>query len=401
MLNQKRILGFPPLLILILFFMPWVTLSCSGETDSASGYQLAVEGSLGEGSDVRIPILVIGIAAAGALAIVVFMKPINIKYYTGAGFAAAISYSYLLLRVGSLSQEAREQGARLTLELPVWGIGLAIMGIIGLGIFHRIDESDTVSTESDDAIKEYHRAQQIQQDKMMRSLGFGVLVLLGGGIVLSLLQPMLTELSRRIPIGGQVSGHIKNEYVSDQYTFSATAGELLLVKATSDDFSPSIAISVGGRSIRDVRSFNEGFGSSLLVLFPTQSDTYTISIFDANIMDSFPDEGLHHTLELLPATALGEITLPYLGHVRSQIGEINLAYWTVEISEPVWLDIVIKNPYCCIDIEGYNPAYYGSNPFSYTSNEYPDDSTFISNPGIYTLAVVYTGDHTVSISTHK
>jgi len=405
MLNQKRILGFPPLLILILFFMPWVTLSCSGETDSASGYQLAVEGSLGEGSDVRIPILVIGIAAAGALAIVVFMKPINIKYYTGAGFAAAISYSYLLLRVGSLSQEAREQGARLTLELPVWGIGLAIMGIIGLGIFHRIDESDTVSTESDDAIKEYHRAQQVQQDKMMRSIGFGVLVLLGGVIVLSLLQPMLTELSRRIPIGGQVSGHIKSQYVSDQYTFSATAGELLLVKVTSDDFNPEISVNLGGRDSRESSIFSRGrFGSSLLVLFPTQSDIYTISIFDSNIIDSFPDEGLHHTLELLPATALGEITLPYLGHVRSQIGEINLAYWTVEISEPVWLDVLMQDSLCCIEIETYGPAS-DPEPFGYISNEYIgndwNDSIFFPNPGIYTLAVVYTGDHTVTIRTRE
>lgn len=120
-------------------------------------------------------------------------------------------------------------------------------------------------------------------------------------------------------------------------------------------------------------------------------------------MDSFPDEGLHHTLELLPATALGEITLPYLGHVRSQIGEINLAYWTVEISEPVWLDILIPDAHCCIYVQGYNPTYYGSDPHprSYASDEYPDNSAFISEPGIYTFAVVYTGDHTVSISTHK
>jgi len=216
---KKRIFGVPPSLILIFFFLPWITVSCSGQSSSASGYQLAVEGS-GVPGDVRIPILAIGIAAVVALGVAVATNPLSRRFYTGAGLVAGASYLYLLLRFGAFAEEARRQGGTLTLELAVWGVGLAIMSIIGLGALYRPDESKLVSPDPNKAATADSRAQQAQQEKMVQYAIFAVLAVVGGVFLLSLFQSIGADLERRQVISNATATYV---VATQQVQSTATA----------------------------------------------------------------------------------------------------------------------------------------------------------------------------------
>jgi len=194
--RQKGIFSIPPLLILILFFLPWVAVSCGGTTERVSGYQIAIEDSPIP-VDIRLSVIAIGVAGIVAFGAVLVKRDIHRKVYTGAGLVAGVIYLYLLARFGALSQDATSQGGTLTIEPATWGIGMAIIAIVGLGMAYRFKEPVVVTDEWGNIQQPVNNAQETEQARMIRYAVLGGLALFLGVLALSLVQSIGKDMERQ------------------------------------------------------------------------------------------------------------------------------------------------------------------------------------------------------------
>jgi hypothetical protein len=128
------------LVVLLFFFLPWVTVSCSEqEVDTLSGFDLAVgtEIDLGVGSEQLDPDFLIFVVPLAALVVLglVFVSVIDVfpSSLAAAGQAAAATVGLLVL--GYKWLDARSDTAEIdfvsfSIEIGVWGVVFGLVAII-------------------------------------------------------------------------------------------------------------------------------------------------------------------------------------------------------------------------------------------------------------------------------
>lgn len=169
----KLILSAPPVVILICFFLPWITISVARAIDwQASGYNLGLEGRFVLSSEnrqqramisqslleeptykideVRIATIAVGVGALAALGIALY-STISRPGYIIAGLVAGIAQVYVIVRF--LEVTPREEMVRRIVEVSIqpwaWLSVAAAAAIAGLGFFYKPEAATpSVSTRS-------------------------------------------------------------------------------------------------------------------------------------------------------------------------------------------------------------------------------------------------------------
>lgn len=146
----RRVFGIPPILILIFFLLPWMTVSCSGDgIGTFSGLQLAT-GSVGQDVNESFQsvtgsgfqgdwrVVVVLVAALAALVVVFALRPFNQRLYGMTGVVALVFLLWHFIDISGQAQRlSQENGVSISivLELGWWLTGLMILAIIGLGLY--------------------------------------------------------------------------------------------------------------------------------------------------------------------------------------------------------------------------------------------------------------------------
>jgi hypothetical protein len=152
----RRIFGIPPVLLLIFFFLPWITISCGGERiGTVSGFQLAT-GNLGQdinqnyqsttGSGYQGDWRLIAIAV-GAIAALVLVFLIGGQFQKAFyGIAGAITLGLQLWHYLDISGQITKAGGQsgvgleIIFEIGWWLTGLMSIIIVCLGFFIKSPE---------------------------------------------------------------------------------------------------------------------------------------------------------------------------------------------------------------------------------------------------------------------
>ena len=155
----KFISATAALVVLLFFFLPWVTVSCSGEeiTD-LSGYELAAgtEVDLGVGTEEVDPDPLV-FAVPGAAVVVIALVLVSVfdlvpSNLAAAGQVAAASIGLLTMAYKWL--DARNDTAGLdfvsySIEIGVWGVVIGFLAIIIGGTLDRFQEAGILTGGSD------------------------------------------------------------------------------------------------------------------------------------------------------------------------------------------------------------------------------------------------------------
>jgi hypothetical protein len=147
--QNKSVLNIPPILVVILFFFPWLTLSCGGQAvGQFSGFQLA-SGNLGinqtnsayqyngnvnnYNGDAKL--FVIPLAGVVALVALNVSQTFQKRWYMGIGVIGILLQIYYYLDLQGQVRNAANQGAVviITYEIGWWLTVLAFVAIIFLG----------------------------------------------------------------------------------------------------------------------------------------------------------------------------------------------------------------------------------------------------------------------------
>ncbi len=148
MSQNKSFLNLPPILVVIFFFMPWLTFSCSGQPlGTFSGWQLAT-GNLGinqtssgyqYNGDAKL--FIIPLVGIVALVTVNIGRELPKLWYVGAGIVGILFQVYYYLDIQRQISDASNQGAIITVayEIGWWLTVFALVAIIYLGWQHKPD----------------------------------------------------------------------------------------------------------------------------------------------------------------------------------------------------------------------------------------------------------------------
>lgn len=155
-MNSKFISGPAAVLILILFFLPWVSVSCNGQTvGELSGYELATGIEAGSGTDLLssegvegdASLLLIPLAAVLALALIglaVYRPPWRAA--TGGGqIALALVGLGVLVWKWSALQNNQEALFEITILPALWGTAVAHLFVLiggGIDLWNRVEAED-------------------------------------------------------------------------------------------------------------------------------------------------------------------------------------------------------------------------------------------------------------------
>jgi hypothetical protein len=141
---RKEILGIPPVIILICFFLPWFTVSCSGGFAgvSVTGYEAAtgnVEGAEDEDTDGDLYLFAAPLAALAGLGLV-FAQRLFREGYIAAGVGGLIVHGVYYLQLQGDIDDARQMSGEIinvSWEIGWWISILAFIAMIVLGMMYQ------------------------------------------------------------------------------------------------------------------------------------------------------------------------------------------------------------------------------------------------------------------------
>jgi hypothetical protein len=139
--GRKTIFGFPPILILIFFFLPWFTFSCGNDLTTISGYELSVETiqAVSRGDELSSLVffapIIIGVTAVLTLLVVLFSNPLRRFLYVLLGLIMLGAYGWVFIEVNNMLQTSRNRGeeANINIEIGFWVVGAGIVLILVFG----------------------------------------------------------------------------------------------------------------------------------------------------------------------------------------------------------------------------------------------------------------------------
>ena len=129
-MKGRYISGPAAVFVLLLFFLPWVTIACNGvRLGQFSGYQLAAGGEV-DGDPLLWLIPLMAIIAVALLAVAVQNKQWHERAGWGQVAAAGVGLAVLLWKGIQLSS-AEAPGFELVIEPALWGtlLGLLLVGV--------------------------------------------------------------------------------------------------------------------------------------------------------------------------------------------------------------------------------------------------------------------------------
>ncbi|MBN2302850.1 MAG: hypothetical protein JXQ72_00135 [Anaerolineae bacterium] len=146
--NPKRFLrelvsGPAAIIVIIAFFMPWVTVSCEGYSDTVSGYDLTQsqsEEDVEEEGDIWLWIIPIVAAVVAGVVWARFQRDFDSKQaaliYIGAGIVGLIAQIMEYLDIHSSVEDAREQIGEVidvTYKIGWWLTALGLIAFVVSG----------------------------------------------------------------------------------------------------------------------------------------------------------------------------------------------------------------------------------------------------------------------------
>lgn len=144
----SRIMGPAAALVLLCFFLPWITVSCAGQpVASLSGMELATGTQLPTGENTSSPqLFLVPIAALVVLSIILMMYQRRITVRVGALGAIIVSLIGLLPIVlefitSRSSNVAGDFGSMITItpQIGLWGVILANLAIVAGAVVDLMD----------------------------------------------------------------------------------------------------------------------------------------------------------------------------------------------------------------------------------------------------------------------
>ena len=162
---SKWISGSGVLVVLVFFFLPWVTVSCGNQNFvTVSGYELVVGAEISTGftvekteGDAAVFIIPAAALVAGSLLALALSGTLPTRG-TAAGqiLAAAAGLLIIWLKWSQMSQDVRAQGGDVSTEAGFWftivGLGLIILG----GVLTFMERSNSNYSDPNQHITGYY-----------------------------------------------------------------------------------------------------------------------------------------------------------------------------------------------------------------------------------------------------
>jgi len=132
-------------LAILCFFMPWLLVSCGGQTAKVSGWDLAAGTTVGAGfSAQQIPgkpiLFLVLLAAVGviALAYLAYKRGTLMPKMDGYGLIGlgALALLILFISFSGAKEQGAQQGIYVDIEFGLWGAVIGYLGAIVGGVLN-------------------------------------------------------------------------------------------------------------------------------------------------------------------------------------------------------------------------------------------------------------------------
>ncbi|MBV6396883.1 MAG: hypothetical protein HFACDABA_02485 [Anaerolineales bacterium] len=132
-------------LAILCFFLPWIMVSCGGQTTKVSGWELAAGKTIGQGFYAQQmegkPILFLALLAAFGvlyLAYAAFKRGSLVPTMDGYGLIAlgGLPLLILLIQFSGAKDQAAQQGIYLEYQVGLWGVVIGYIAAIAGGVLN-------------------------------------------------------------------------------------------------------------------------------------------------------------------------------------------------------------------------------------------------------------------------